>query len=169
MQDPLDAAEGVVDDVQVAERFGVDQPGSGAFTPDLDKESPLPVAEAGSPLSVNPRGPCSCGYGRGAALQAGLRFDHQRNAVPGRGEFNDFGDGAVKAFHRDVGCGISSRDAGRGVIRNVRGHDAFSLPAGRSTPACGPAFGPAAPPCAPRAVRAPPARDLSSAAGVSAA
>ncbi len=107
VQDPFDAAQGVVDDAQVVEGFRIDQPGAGAFAADLDQEGALAVAEAGGAFGVNARGAVSGGEGRGAALQAGLGFNDERHAVAGGIEVDDLGDQAVEAVHRDVGCGVS--------------------------------------------------------------
>ena len=127
---------------QVAEGFGIDQPGAGAFAADLDQEGALAVTEAGGPFGVHARRAVAGGEGRGAAFQAGLGFDHQRHAVAGGIEVDYLGDQAVEAFHGDMGCGLSglgriSNGAGRGDFRYLRGHDDFSLPTtrrwGRST------------------------------------
>ena len=108
VQDPFDAAQGVVDDAEVTEGFGIDQPGAGAFAPDLDQEGALAVAEAGGALRVHARRAVAGGEGRGAAFQSGLGFNDQRHAVAGSVEVDHFGDQAVEAFHGDVGCGVSS-------------------------------------------------------------
>ena len=83
VQDPFDAVEGIVDDAQVIEGFGIDQPGAGAFAADLDQEGALAVPEAGGALGVNARRTGAGGDGGRAALQPGLGFDDQRHAVAG--------------------------------------------------------------------------------------
>ncbi len=103
-------SQGIVDDLQVAEGFGIDQPGAGAFAPDLDQEGALAVAEAGGAFGVHAGRTGPGGDGGGAAFQAGLGFDDQRHAVAGGIEVDDLGDQAVEAFHRDVGSGVSSRE-----------------------------------------------------------
>ena len=122
MQDPFDAAEGVVDDVQVLEGFGIDQPGAGTFAPDLDQEGPLAVAEPGGAFRVHSGRPCSGGDGGCAPLQPGRGVDDQGYSFTGSIEIDDFGDVAVEAVYLDVGGGISNRVAGRGVFRIFRGH-----------------------------------------------
>jgi hypothetical protein len=145
VQDPFDAPQGIVDDPQVPERLGVDQPGSRTLPTDLDEERALPVAEARGALCVN-AGRARAGGDRGSAtFQPGLGFDDQRHAVAGRIEIDDNGDLAVKAFHRYVGCVVSSRSAGCGVIRILRGHDDPSLPAAGARAVPGQAGTPAPP------------------------
>ncbi len=112
--------------LQVPERFGIDQPGPGAFAPDLDQECALAVAETGGPLGVHARGAVAGGEGGGAAFEAGLGFDDQRHAVAGGVEVDHFRDQAVEAFHGDVGCGVSGfcrsgNGAGRADFRNFEG------------------------------------------------
>ncbi len=46
MQDPFHPLQRIVDDGQVPERFRVDQPGTGAFAPDLHQERALAVPES---------------------------------------------------------------------------------------------------------------------------
>ena len=124
-------SQGVIDDLQVAEGFGVDEPRARTFAPDLDQEGPLSVAEAGGAFRVHPGRARPGGDGGGAAFQAGWGFNDEGYSVAGGIEVDDLGDQAVEAFHRDVGCDLSSRDAGCGVFRILRGHDAFSLPTSR--------------------------------------
>ncbi|CAH0327473.1 hypothetical protein SRABI128_06140 [Microbacterium sp. Bi128] len=133
VQDPFDAAQSVIDDAEVPERFGIDQPGSGAFAPDLDQEGALAVAEPRGALRVHARRAVAGGEGRGAAFESGLGFNDQRHAVAGNVEVDHFRDQAVEAFHGDVGCGVSSlgrgaTGAGRADFRILRGHGLYSLP-----------------------------------------
>ncbi|MCY1228768.1 hypothetical protein D9M72_411020 [compost metagenome] len=76
VQDPLDAFQGVVDDLQVTKGFRIDEPRSRAFAPDLHQEGPLPVAEARRAFRVHPGRTRPGGDRGGAAFQP-------------RGSFND--------------------------------------------------------------------------------
>src|SRR5690349_106004 len=120
MQDPFDPAEGVVDDVQVIERLGVDQPGSGAFAPDLHQEGPLAVTESGRTLCVDSRGSCTGSDGGRASFKAGGSVDNNGYTFAGGIQINHFRNVAVKAVNLDVGGGISNRIAGCGVFQVFR-------------------------------------------------
>ena len=74
VQDPFDAVQGIVDDLQVPEGFRVDEPRTRTLAPDLDQEGPLSVAEAGGALRVHPGRARPGGDGGRAAFQAGLGF-----------------------------------------------------------------------------------------------
>ena len=74
VQDPFDAAQGLVDDAQVTEGFGSISQVPAAFAADLDQEGALAVAESGGAFGVHSRGAVAGGQGGGAAFQAGPAF-----------------------------------------------------------------------------------------------
>ena len=79
VQNPLDSAQGFIDDLQVRKCFGVDEPCACPFPADLHQHGALAIAEAGCAFSIH----------GGRAAAGGKRG---RTPFEGRLGFNDGGD-----------------------------------------------------------------------------
>ena len=89
MEDPFHAVSASSSMARSSNGIGVDQPGAGASAAELDQVGALAVAESGGALGVDAGRSGSGGNGSRAPLQAGLRFNDQRDAVAGCIEVND--------------------------------------------------------------------------------
>ncbi len=69
VQDPFHSAERFIDDSQVIERLGIDQPRAGSLAADLDQKGPLAVPVTGGPFGVDTCRTGAGGEGGRTALQ----------------------------------------------------------------------------------------------------